>query len=171
MICYPTNFLMSIFYHDHQLFYLNHQNELIVYKFDKSKVDSFIRHKSKRIIKKTKKEKNEKQKKTKKTEEPKYSKELIDTSDNVTEIRKSKKTQIILKKLKEIDGNEALDKNYEIICDILKNDLGENIEEIKNSKLKYYSEALMFSVKDDKYFKPEYRCIIKSIKYELDWFG
>ena len=171
MICYPINFLMPIFYHDHQLFYLNHQNEIIVFKFDKSKVDSFIRHKSKRIIEKTKKEKNEKQKKTKKTEEPKYSKELIDTSDNVTEIRKSKKTQIILKKLNEIDGNEALDKNYEILCDILKNDLGENIEEIKNSKLQYYSEPLMFSVKDDKYFKPEYRCIIKSIKYELDGFG
>ena len=26
MICYPTNFLVPIFYHDHQLFYLNHQN-------------------------------------------------------------------------------------------------------------------------------------------------
>jgi len=46
MICYPINFLMPIFYHDHQLFYLNHQNELIVFKFDKSKVDSFIRHKT-----------------------------------------------------------------------------------------------------------------------------
>jgi len=77
------------------------------------------------------------------------------------------KMNVVLKKLGKIQ-NKNIKEDYEILCDILENHLGVKLE-LKYPKV--IKEALTFEIKHPYFHHKEFKCIIKSIKYEIDSCG
>lgn len=77
------------------------------------------------------------------------------------------KMESISKKLEGIK-KDNIKEEYEILCDILENDL----KIVLNQKYpKAISEALTFGIKHPKLYPTEFVCIIKHIKYQIDSSG
>ena len=144
IINYPISFLYQVFYHNNLLFHLDSNNQLNVYKFDKEKLS---------IVKCLIQQKKNEMKK----------------NSNITPVDMEKvKVSTILEKLEKINKNNNLREDYEILCDILGNDLGIALE------LKYpkpFKGTLIFEIKDTKFHPLEYTCTIKQVKYQIDEVG
>lgn len=133
MICYPESFLHFVFFYDNLLFYLNHQNNLILFKFENKKY-------------------------------MKYEYQQHQEKVKVKPVENAKISEII-QKLKKFEKVKSLNAQYEILCDILLNDLneGQNID-----KPKKIIGTLNFKVEVDEL---KYECSFKNYRYEVDGFG
>ena len=144
IINYPTSFLYQVFYHNNLLFYLDSNNQINVYKFDKEKLS---------VVKCLFQQKKNEMK----------------INPNIAPLdMKKDEVSIILEKLEKINKNNNLREDYEILCDVLGNDLGVNLD------LKYpkaFKGTLIFEIKDNKFLQQEYICTIKNVKYQIDETG
>ena len=185
-INYPISFMYNVFYHDNFLFYLEENNELRVYEFDPQNLSIKIHTVEKTISEKengenpqrkegnnTKeaKEGTNKKEESKKVKEPNKKKQ----SDNVKKsIQKEKediitdkdKVEKILKKLEKIKNNN-IKEDYEILCDILGNDLNIKLEKQYPKEIK----GSTFEIKDDESKQIRLTCKIKKIEYQIDSTG
>ena len=185
-INYPISFMYNVFYHDNFLFYLEENNELRVYEFDPQNLSIKIHSVKKKIIveengenpqrkegnnTKEAKEGTNKKEESKKVKEPNKKKQ----SDNVKKsIQKEKediitdkdKVEKILKKLEKIKNNN-IKEDYEILCDILGNDLNIKLEKQYPKEIK----GSTFEIKDDESKQIRLTCKIKKIEYQIDSTG
>ena len=169
-INYPTSFIYKIFYYDNLLFYLEENNQLNVYKFDRKNWS--IKH---CLIQQKKNKENEKKKDSKKKQTDKNI-EIREDKNNKKEestpkIRdlkiKEDKVKKILEKLDNIKNNNCKE-DYEILCDIIGNWLNIKLDQKYPKEIK---EVLTFEIKDDKSQSIELTCTIKLIKYQIDSTG
>ena len=128
----------------------------------------------------------EKEKKEKKEKKKQSKKKKIDNIDNMNETNKNaqnkeneifhtirdlkmdkEKIEMIIKRLKKIE-NKNCKADYEILCDILKNDLNINLNQEYPKEIK---EALEFEIKDKNFHQSEFTCALKQIKYQIDSTG
>lgn len=129
----PRNFLYTIVYFDHLLFYLDSKSILYVFKFEEKTYTKYTVNK------------NEKENKHETTECDKI-------KDIVTLLEKTKQS-------------ENLDKNYEILCDVLEKYLNVTMD-VKDPR--YISKELKFEFSIN-FIK--YECRIKTIRLEVDSIG
>ena len=134
MICYPESFLHLVFFHDNLLFYLNLQNNLIVFKFENKVYFKYEYQQRQETV-------------------------IIKKNENANEVSE------IIQKLKKLDEDKSLNGQYEVLCDILLNDLneGQNID-----KPKKIIGTLNFKIEVGEL---KYECTFKNYKYEVDGFG
>ena len=135
-ICYPKKCIHIVFYHENSIFYLTQNNILEIYKMEENKMVRYsIQHN--KIKNKQIKKKNVE-------------------CDNLNEL---------LDEIKKIKENNSVLVNYEILFNILKNNLKLKLEKSKSSKK---NETLTFeiSLKDFK-FSVE----IKNYEDEVDGVG
>ena len=158
-INYPISFLYNVFFDNNIIFYLDSNNQLNVYKFDKN---SLSIKKSMVQIDARENQKNE------------FNKEDESSSPNISSIDdepislkiEKNKVEIIMKKLEKINYNNDIKKYYETLCDILEKDLNINLNLSYQKSLK---GTLSFIIKESDEIK--HICSIKTIKYEIDGSG
>ena len=143
-IYYPTSFLNLIFYYNNMIFFIKSNNELSLYKFENNKCINYIF--SPQYL-----AKNEKPKKN-----------ITKNSINkiITEENKIKE---ISDKLAKIE-NSSLKSTYEILCDILKNNLNEELM----VKSKEMHSRIGYFIKIDEL---EFTCELKKDLKEIDSIG
>ena len=143
-IYYPASFLNLIFYYNNMIFFIKSKSELSLYKLENNKCINYIF--SPQYL-----AKNEKPKK-------KIAKNLINTI--ITEKNKRKE---ISDKLAKIE-NSSLKSTYEILCDILKNNLNEQLM----VKSKEMHSRIGYFIKIDEL---EFTCELKKDLKEIDSIG
>ena len=158
-INYPISFLYNVFFDNNTIFYLDSNNQLNVYKFDKKSLS----------IKKSMVQIDERE-----NQKNKLNKEDESSSPNISSINdkpislkiEKNKVEIIMKKLEKINYNNDIKKYYETLCDILEKDLNINLNLSYRKSLK---GTLSFIIKESD--KIKHICSIKTIKYEIDGSG
>ena len=227
-MCYPQNFIYPIYFHDNRLYYINKNNELLIFKLGRNKVTKYvfiqkIEHKEKQNIKKieisqkentikagndiieeerntsdetndiniskkannineAKKEKYESALDTNnnhKLKKPNNNMKDKVSSNNISNKKKDINKEILYelkenkfiiienenefeKKIKELNNNLNLNKRYELLCDILKNDLK---EKLNSDNPKDINKIIKINFEDIE------KCELKFRKYELDCTG
>jgi len=144
-IYYPESFLNLVFYHNNLIFFVNTNNELSIFKFDKNLYTNYrftpIYPKKNQEVEELSKLKGQK---------------LVKIGDD--------KIKIISDKLEKIGKDSNLKSTYEMLCDILKNDLGEKLME--NSK--QFKSKIAYSIKHE---NMEFTCELLKDSHEIDSIG
>ena len=226
-MCYPQNFIYPIFFFDNKFYYINKNNELLIFKLEGNKVTKYvfvqkIEHEEKKSIKKidisqnkniinggndtieeerntsdetndinmanktnnindAKKEKYESTLDTGKLNNSNNNmKDRVKVSSNNKNNKKKDINKEILYELKEkssiniekeeefenkiekLNNNFNLNKRYELLCNILKNDLK---EKLNSDNPKDINKIIKINFEDIE------KCELKLRKYELDCSG
>ena len=158
-IYYPISFLYNVFFDNNTIFYLDSNNQLNVYKFDKKSLSI------KKSMVQIDARENQKNKLNKQDESS--SPNISSISDKLISLKIEKNyVEIIMKKLEKINYNNDIKKYYETLCDILEKDLNINLNLSYRKSLK---GTLSFIIKESDEIK--HICSIKTIKYEIDGSG
>ena len=158
-INYPISFLYKVFFDNNTIFYLDSNNQLNVYKFDKNSLSI------KKSLVQIDARENQKNKLNKQDESS--SPNISSINDKPISLKNEKnKVEIIMKKLEKINYNNDIKKYYETLCDILEKDLNVNLN---LSYPKLLKGTLSFIIKESDEIK--HICSIKTIKYEIDGSG
>ena len=158
-IYYPISFLYNVFFDNNTIFYLDSNNQLNVYKFDKKSLSI------KKSMVQIDARENQKNKLNKQDESS--SPNISSISDKLISLKIEKNyVEIIMKKLEKINYNNDIKKYYETLCDILEKDLNINLNLSYQKSLK---GTLSFIIKESDEIK--HICSIKTIKYEIDGCG
>ena len=158
-INYPISFLYNVFFDNNTIFYLDSNNQLNVYKFDKKSLSI------KKSMVQIDSRENQKNKFNKEDESSSPNISSIDDEPISLKIEKNK-VEIIMKKLEKINYNNDIKKYYETLCDILEKDLNINLNLSYQKSLK---GTLSFIIKESDEIR--HICSIKTIKYEIDGSG
>mgnify|MGYP006873160104 CR=1 FL=1 len=140
-IYYPASFLNLVFHQNNIIYFVNESNELLVYKFDK---DSYKNYRLKSLYSKKDIKIEELSKKKKKLQE-----------DNIKEISY---------KLAKLRQETTLKSTYEILCDILKNDLKIKLMNHSNQ----IKEKISYMIKKEDI---EFTCQLTKDSYKIDLLG
>ena len=144
-IYYPEAFLNLVFYHDQKIYFVNSQNELLVYKIDE---------KSCKKYKFAPKYRNQKETNT----DPLKESDAISVDLNEVRLKQ------ISDKLIELSQNADVKSEYEFLCDVIKNDFKESLME----KSKQIRETISFIIKKD---DMNFTCEISKDSKEIDSIG
>ena len=158
-INYPISFLYNVFFDNNTIFYLDLNNQLNVYKFDKNSLSI------KKSMVQIDARENQKNKLNKQDESSSPNISSINDKPISLKIEKNY-VEIIMKKLEKINYNNDIKKYYETLCDILEKDLNINLNLSYQKSLK---GTLSFIIKESDEIR--HICSIKTIKYEIDGSG
>ena len=158
-INYPISFLYNVFFDNNTIFYLDSNNQLNVYKFDKKSLSI------KKSMVQIDARENQKNKLNKQDESSRPN--ISSINDKPISLKNEKnKVEIIMKKLEKINYNNDIKKYYETLCGVLEKDLNVNLNLSYQKSLK---GTLSFIIKESDEIK--HICSIKTIKYEIDGSG
>ena len=143
-IYYPANFFNLIFYHDNMIFFIKSNNELSLYKLEDKSCINY----------------NFAPQYLAKNEAPKKEMKLIMKKQLTIEENKIKEISDKLTK----NENNSLKSTYEILCDILKNNLNEKLM----AKSKEISSKICYFIKINKL---EFTCELEKDLKEIDSVG
>ncbi len=144
-IYYPEAFLNLVFYHDQKIYFVNSQNELLVYKIDE---------KSCKKYKFAPQYRNSKETNT----------DPLKVSDAISVDLNEVRLKQISDKLIELSQNADVKSEYEFLCDVIKNDFKESLME----KSKQIRETISFIIKKD---DMNFTCEISKDSKEIDSVG
>ena len=144
-IYYPEAFLNLVFYHDQKIYFVNSQNELLVYKIDE---------KSCKKYKFAPQYRNSKETNT----------DPLKVSDAISVDLNEVRLKQISDKLIELSQNADVKSEYEFLCDVIKNDFKESLME----KSKQIRETISFIIKKD---DMNFTCEISKDSKEIDSIG
>ena len=144
-IYYPEAFLNLAFYHDQKIYFVNSQNELLVYKIDETSCKKY---------KFAPKYRNKKETDT----------ESLEESDAISVDLNEVRLKQISDKLIELSQNADVKSEYEFLCDVIKNDFKESLME----KSKQIRETISFIIKKD---DMNFTCEISKDSKEIDSVG
>ena len=148
-INYPPSFIYNVFYCDGFLFYFGEKNQLRVYKFDRENFSIQYYETQPKYDKDQKKDTN--------TFEPK----IFPFKKDENKVKK------VLKKLEKIE-NKNCKEDYEILCDILENDLDIKLERLHPREVKI---ALTYEIDNNAFSQEKIVIKIKQVKYQIDSAG
>ena len=144
-IYYPEAFLNLAFYHDQKIYFVNSQNELLVYKIDETSCKKY---------KFAPKYRNQKETNT----------DPLKVSDAISVDLNEVRLKQISDKLIELSQNADVKSEYEFLCDVIKNDFKESLME----KSKQIRETISFIIKKD---DMNFTCEISKDSKEIDSIG
>ena len=144
-IYYPETFLNLVFYHNKKIYFVNSQNELLVYKIDE---------KSCKKYKFAPQYRNSKETNT----------DPLKVSDAISVDLNEVRLKQISDKLIELSQNADVKSEYEFLCDVIKNDFKESLME----KSKQIRETISFIIKKD---DMNFTCEISKDSKEIDSIG
>ena len=178
-MCYPHNFIYSIFFYDNKFFYINKNNNLLIFKLLGNNVTKYVfaQKGEKKDLKKAANPKKDDEKndineikvkdklnniiekKSKKDKEKEF--QYDQTSESPIIIDNNEEFGNKIKKLGQIKDSN-LNERYELLVDILKNDLK---EELQSDSPKNINKTIKIDFDDIE------NCEIKYCRFELDCTG